>query len=199
MSLAGSRPGRRFFRPGFPSRAGPKRGTIGSFALKSIASSRIRTQTRSTIAGNRSGSFPFLSRASQIARRICSGSRLILRARSSPSSVSTAIGFRMMRESRRAWTTSGTGNAIPSGHAQKPGQPLEHRRALLVEPEDRLHGVAEHVDPHRPAPDRKARLVGILARACLARWKPTSMTARRQLLATRSTMALPLSESRTCP
>ena len=87
MSSAGASPGLRFFRPGFPSRAGP----YGSKpAWWSFASSRIRTWIRSNIVRNRSGSFPFFFlRASQVARRTCSGNRLVLLAQGSPSSVST--------------------------------------------------------------------------------------------------------------
>ena len=76
----------------------------------------------------------------------------------------------------------------PAVMRQNHGQPLEHCRALLVEPADRPQGVAVHVDPHGPARDWKARLVEILAYAHLARWKPVSTAARRQLLASRSIM-----------
>ena len=52
-----------------------------------------------------------------------------------------------------------------------PGQPLERRRALLVEPEDSMQRTAENMDPHGAARDRKARLVEILANSALGELK----------------------------
>ena len=182
MSSAGSSPGRRFFRPGLPSRAGPNGS---SPAWWSFASSRIRTQSARTSPGTAPEASPSSS---------CARARSPDGPAAAAVSSSWVLGLDREQVAHDAGVAQGVddvGNqeAIsPAVMRKNPGRPIEHRRALPVESEDRPRPVAERADPHGPARDRKARLVEILAHASLARWKPTSMTARRRLLATRSTM-----------